>query len=233
MLRSRTLQDHRGDGAQSPSFWPSRGEWISSIFAVFRSDEGGAGSESDHDLILRAQKGGKEGAAAFEVLVRRHQQWILHLVSCLLGRPREAEDVAQDAFFRAYLALKLFRGDASFRTWMRRIALNEAYSYLRRGQGKFQDVSYDDGLEHVDDQSEDLARRVQARDSIVKVLKGIPHPYREALVLFHVEELSVEEIAGLLDLGPSAVKMRLKRARSQFETRYVTMTGDDQRQQWR
>ncbi|MGC9129061.1 MAG: sigma-70 family RNA polymerase sigma factor, partial [Acidithiobacillus sp.] len=86
-----------------------------------------AGAQSDLVLVRRVQKGEK---AAFDLLVRKYQHRVLALVGRFVRNPEEAEDVAQEAFVKAYRALKNFRGDSAFYTWLYRIAVNTAKNHL-------------------------------------------------------------------------------------------------------
>ncbi|MBI5040366.1 MAG: sigma-70 family RNA polymerase sigma factor, partial [Gammaproteobacteria bacterium] len=82
---------------------------------------------SDQVLVERVQQGDKR---AFDLLVRKYQNKIVHLVTRYLHDPSEAQDVAQEAFIKAYRALPSFRGDSAFYTWLYRIAINTAKNYL-------------------------------------------------------------------------------------------------------
>src|SRR3954464_15485945 len=83
--------------------------------------------DNDQQLVQRVQKGDK---GAFDLLVRKYQHRVLKLVSRFVNDAAEAEDVAQEAFLKAYRALPAFRGDSAFYTWLYRIAINTAKNYL-------------------------------------------------------------------------------------------------------
>lgn len=181
---------------------------------------GSAAQESiPTDQALVAQACANEGASgqrAFGVLVQRHQAWLVRLLEYLLGNRSDAEDVAQDVFVRAYQALGGFRGDASFRGWLRVIATRQAFNFRR-----------DSGARHRRTAEVEIAPYalngsgpVMARDAVEKVLERISYPFREIIILRHLEELSVDQIGQMLGIGASATKMRLLRARQHFWNTY-------------
>lgn len=166
----------------------------------------------EHELIRSFRSAGKSGDEAYAELVRRYQAQIVRLVGYLLGDPAEAEDVAQEAFVKAFMARDTFdRGD-NFAGWIRTIATRVAFNCRRdtatreRYHAAFAEPaepvrSGDDG---------------EVRDLLANVLTRLSYAYREILVLRYVEELSVQEIGEVLELGESATKMRLLRAREEF-----------------
>jgi len=165
------------------------------------------------ELIRSFRSGGKSGDEAYSELVRRYQSNIVRLVGYLLGDSAEAEDVAQEAFVKAFMARDGFdRGD-NFAAWIRTIATRVAFNCRRdsatreRYHAAFAEPS--DGLHMAGDDAE-------VRDLLTNVLARLSYAYREILVLRYVEELSVAEIGEILELGESATKMRLLRAREEF-----------------
>jgi RNA polymerase sigma-70 factor (ECF subfamily) len=180
---------------------------------------------TDEQLIAIAREAGPAAKAAFGELVRRHQAWLVRLLQYLLGGRADADDVAQDVLVRAFEGLHAFRGEASFRGWLRVIATRQAYNHGRdRGR-------HHSKVRGARAEIEPFVRNgsgpVMARDAIGKVLEAIAYPFREILILRHVEELSVQQIAQMLDLGESAAKMRLSRARSSFWEAYEQMVNHD------
>lgn len=174
-------------------------------------------SSSELRLIETAQRGGPDGRAAFDELVRRHESHLVRLLQHLLGRA-EAEDVAQEAFVRAYLALDRIRAGAAFWPWLRTIATRLAYN-RRRDQKTRRD--YEDRVEaHCG-----AKNTTGDREAIMHVFDKLSYPYREVLVLRYVEELPVDTIAEMLGLGESAAKMRISRARSEFRELHERLTS--------
>ena len=173
----------------------------------------------DQKLIIRVQKGDK---TAFDLLVRKYQHKIAKLVGRYVRDHAEAEDVTQEAFIKAYRALRGFRGDSAFYTWLYRIAVNTAKNYLEsRGR---RPVSLDlelEGLEMLDD-SESLREQAtperqlltgEIATTIQQVLDLLPADLRMAITLREIEGLSYEEIAEIMDCPIGTVRSRIFRAR--------------------
>ena len=177
-----------------------------------------AGEESDEQLVARVQKGDKR---AFEVLVLKYQHRIYSLISRFIRDADEVQDVAQEAFIKAYRALGSFRGDSAFYTWMYRIAINTAKNHLvsrgRRPQGA--DIEIEDA-EQLDvagalrdiDGPENLAMTEQLRRVIEEAIARLPEDLRTALRLREFEGLSYEEIAEAMACPVGTVRSRIFRA---------------------
>lgn len=172
-------------------------------------------TDSDHSLVERARR---RDLPAFEELVRRHRAAVLRVAARVVGE-NEAEDVAQDAFLRAFHRLERFRGEAPFRTWLLRIAHNSA---LTAAGGRRLHATPVDAL---DDQPPDgggsrtPAERLESRerrDRLDVKLKGLSPEHRMVLVLRDVEGLSYEEIATVTGMPLGSVKARLHRARNEM-----------------
>ncbi|MFT5431041.1 MAG: RNA polymerase sigma-70 factor (ECF subfamily) [Myxococcota bacterium] len=162
------------------------------------------------DLVVRARTGDKP---AFDRLARNHHEWLVRYLLFMLGNQGDAEDVAQDTLLRSWLAIGELRDSNGFQAWIRQIATHQAYNHRRGQQTR---ARYTDAApKRTRTPSGEAA--FEARDLVESVLMKLPYPYREALVLRHVECLSVSEIATMLSIGESAAKMRLKRARESFE----------------
>ncbi|MEK7191131.1 MAG: RNA polymerase sigma factor RpoE [Pseudomonadota bacterium] len=173
----------------------------------------------DQKLVVRVQKGDN---TAFDLLVRKYQHKVAKLVGRYVRDHAEAEDVTQEAFIKAYRALRGFRGDSAFYTWLYRIAVNTAKNYLEsRGR---RPVSLDlelEGLEMLDD-SESLREQAtperqlltgEIATTIQQVLDLLPADLRMAITLREVEGLSYEEIAEIMDCPIGTVRSRIFRAR--------------------
>ena len=171
----------------------------------------------DKALVELARKQDAEGKDAFGVLVERHQEWLVSFLAHMISSRTDAEELAQNVLVRAFFALPRFRGEASFRTWLRTIATREAFSFYRK-RGETPTPVED--LDSFSSTEAPAQRQVAEREAIKHCLNRVPYPYREILVLRYIEELSLEEIGEALDLGKSATKMRLKRAREFFQEAY-------------
>ena len=164
-------------------------------------------------------------AGAFEVLVVRYQARIVNYAAALTGDSGGAEDVAQEAFVRAWRGLGRFRGESSFKTWLYRIATNVARTYReRRGrQAQIFSRSLDDEAEaltagEVPAAAADVETSLVTRETIDRALAELPEELRLALVLRDVEGLDYKEIASVTAAPIGTVESRIFRARRHMRT---------------
>ena len=179
--------------------------------------------DNDQQLVERVQKGDK---AAFDLLVRKYQHRVLKLVSRFVNDAAEAEDVAQEAFLKAYRALPAFRGDSAFYTWLYRIAINTAKNTLvsnRRRPVDF-DLDLQDPEQHdrqarlkEADTPEGVLLTDEIRNVVEDALEQLPEDLRKAIVLRELEGLSYEEIAEAMDCPVGTVRSRIFRAREAID----------------
>jgi RNA polymerase sigma-70 factor (ECF subfamily) len=162
---------------------------------------------------------------AFGLLVDRYKERVLANCRFLSGSALDAEDLAQEVFVKVYSALPRFESRSTFSTWVQRIKINHCLSYLRRERGRiFVDVDRPE-LETLPElqivvSADGEAARLSRRDHVRVTLESMPDTLRIPLVLCDVDGLSYQEIADQLELGLSATKMRIKRAREHFRERY-------------
>lgn len=176
--------------------------------------------EVDQLLVERAQKGDQR---AFEVLVAKYQRKLGRLLSRFIRDPAEVEDVAQEAFIKAYRALPSFRGDSAFYTWLYRIGINTAKNYLvaqgRRaptstGYDSEEAETFDDGDQLRDiNTPESLLHSKQVGETVNAAMEALPEELRTAIVLREIEGLSYEEIAQIMNCPIGTVRSRIFRAR--------------------
>ncbi len=174
----------------------------------------------DQQLVERVQRGDK---AAFDLLVVKYQRKIFRLLSRLIRDSAEIEDVAQEAFVKAYRALPNFRGDSAFYTWLYRIAINTAKNYLV-SQGRRAPTStpadvedaetFDDG-DHLRDLNtpDSMLVTKQVAEAVNRAIDQLPEDLRTAIVLRELEGLSYEEIAESMQCPIGTVRSRIFRAR--------------------
>jgi len=188
--------------------------------------------DADHELVRRVQRG---DSAAFDLLVRKYQHRIVALVGRYVGDWSECQDVAQEAFLRAYRALGNFRGDAQFYTWLHRIAVNTAKNHLvaagRRPPGADIDVAdaeqFDSGIRLRDnDTPERELMRQEMEQTVMRAVQGLPDELREAISLREVEGLSYEEIAQKMDCPIGTVRSRIFRARDAIDQQLRQLMDD-------
>ncbi len=163
---------------------------------------------TDAELARRAKAG---DAASFAMLVDRHAGACLRYATRMLGSREDAEDAAQDAFWRAHRALDRYDEDASFRTWLMSILINRCRTTLLHRQRRTARVIVDDtAVARASTPS--TASDTELRDAIDRALARLDAAQREAFLLKHVELLSYEEMSAATGLGISALKMRVQRA---------------------
>jgi RNA polymerase sigma-70 factor (ECF subfamily) len=169
---------------------------------------------SDHELVRMTLAG---DLRAFEQLVGRHRDVVLRVAARIVGED-EAEDVAQDAFLRAYHRLSRWRGDGPFRTWLLHIAHNSAVDAV--AARRIDAVSLDGTCDEIPDAAErSPAARLESTERLRRLdvkLKGLSPQHRTVLVLRDIEGLSYEEIAAVAEMPLGSVKARLHRARGEF-----------------
>jgi len=178
----------------------------------------------DLSLVRRVQRGDK---SAFDLLVRKYQHKVVKLVMRYMRDPADAEDVAQEAFIKAYRALPQFRGDSAFYTWLYRIAINTAKNAIvSRGRSP---IDYDLDLQNPEESYEAQSRLAdtatpealvlteEIRSIVNAAIGALPEDLRTAIVLRELEGMSYEEIAASMDCPVGTVRSRIFRAREAID----------------
>jgi RNA polymerase sigma-70 factor (ECF subfamily) len=170
--------------------------------------------ELDDRLAMRCRAGDN---SAFDELVARYEQRLFRFAWRLLNDRTEAEDAVQETFLRVYRALGGYRPDGFFSSWIYRIALNECRRRLRSRKTTvpIEDVPHLYGGREPEHSTLQKERNRRLRIAI----NELPDHYRDVMVLFYFEDMSVEAVGKALGLGVSAVKVRLHRARGRLATR--------------
>jgi RNA polymerase sigma-70 factor (ECF subfamily) len=181
---------------------------------------------SDLSLVRRVQRGDK---GAFDALVLKYQHKLVKLVMRYVRNPAEAEDIAQEAFIKAYRALPQFRGDSAFYTWLYRIAINTAKNaVVSRDRSPIEydldrhnsDESYEmQGRMKDSETPEGLVLTDEIRSTVNAAIDALPEDLRTAIVLRELEGLSYEEIAATMDCPVGTVRSRIFRAREAIDRR--------------
>jgi RNA polymerase sigma-70 factor, ECF subfamily len=183
---------------------------------------------SDLSLVRRVQRGDK---GAFDALVLKYQHKLVKLVMRYVRNPAEAEDIAQEAFIKAYRALPQFRGDSAFYTWLYRIAINTAKNaVVSRDRSPIEynvdrnnidtDESYDmQGRMKDSETPEGLVLTDEIRSTVNAAIDALPEDLRTAIVLRELEGLSYEEIAAAMACPVGTVRSRIFRAREAIDRR--------------
>jgi RNA polymerase sigma-70 factor (ECF subfamily) len=172
-------------------------------------------------LLERLRKGDE---LAFETLIEQYEQPIFNLVVRLVDDSADAADVTQEVFLKVFRKVASFRGESSLKTWIYRIAVNEARNQRRWfSRHKRQEVGldpapgeaqgYGDWLEDAGRSPYDLTLDRETEELIENALRDVSQPFRAALVLREVEGLSYEEVAEILEISLGTVKSRILRGR--------------------
>src|SRR5688572_2635423 len=195
--------------------------------------------EIDQQLVEKAQRGDKR---AFELLVVKYQRKLERLLSRVIRDPAEIEDVAQEAFIKAYRALPNFRGDSAFYTWLYRIGINTAKNYLialgRRAPTStefdseeaegFEDAA---GLRDINTPESELASK-QIAQTVNDAIAALPEELRTAITLRELDGLSYEEIAQIMNCPIGTVRSRIFRAREAVAEKLRPQLGTTKDKRW-
>ncbi len=177
----------------------------------------------ESQTIEEAQNG---SLAAFNQLVMAYQGTAYNVAYRLMGQPEAAADACQDAFIKAYQAIKSFRG-GSFKSWLMRIVTNTCYDQLRYKQRRpatsLEGMSEDGNPEHLEllnggERPEEQVLRDELGHLLQLAINQLPNDQRVVLVLRDVQEFSYQEIADITTLPLGTVKSRLSRARRQLRS---------------
>ena len=174
---------------------------------------------SDKKLVERVQKGDN---GAFDLLVLKYQHKIVNLIMRYVRDPELAQDIAQEAFIKAYRALPRFRGDSAFYTWMYRIAVNTAKNHLAAQRRRPMDIE----LDLQDPEQFDLHAKLKETDTpegvalgdelmvtVERAIAALPEDLRTAIILRELEGMSYEEISQTMECPVGTVRSRIFRAR--------------------
>lgn len=178
----------------------------------------------DLDLVKRAQK---EDASAFDELMRRYQARIYGTLYNMTSSHEDANDLTQETFIKAYKALKSFKGDSSFYTWVYRIAVNKTINFLRQRKNRvhmsLNDIDFN--AEHDPDLVALVSDKTPRRDlgleelqqKLNEAMQKLSEVHRLVVTLHDVQGMSHEEIGKIMDCNVGTVRSRLFYARQQMQ----------------
>jgi RNA polymerase sigma-70 factor, ECF subfamily len=191
------------------------------------SAEGAAGvteRADDHDLVQQAQAG---NLRAYDALMHRYQERVYATVYHMTGNHEDANDLTQETFIKAYQAIKSFKGDAGFYTWLYRIAVNKTLNFLkqRRTRNQLSLNDLDLNAEHDPDLVALISDKTPRREATLSelqeklndALQKLSEPHRLVVTLHDVQGLSHEEIGEIMDCNVGTVRSRLFYARQQLQ----------------
>jgi RNA polymerase sigma-70 factor, ECF subfamily len=204
--------------------YTGRRPWTTSIRSVTLLYQGGrwwmVDRDLDRQLVERAQRGDKQ---AFELLVSKYQRKLARLLARFIRDPAEVEDVAQEAFIKAYRALPSFRGDSAFYTWLYRIGINTAKNYLVAMGRRAPTATEFDSEEAEGFEDGEYLRDINTPESVLMsneiartvndTMEQLPEELRNAITLREIEGLSYEDIATIMNCPIGTVRSRIFRAR--------------------
>ena len=172
--------------------------------------------KKDNYYIARILEG---NTSDYACLINKYKDMIFTLAFRITGNREDAEEVAQDAFFKAFNGLKEFRGTSKFSTWLYKIAYNQSVSYIRKKRPDIQ--SYDSMEAGIDELQGEMDLGHEQLDNIPvvyirKAFEKLEETDRAVLTLFYQEDLSVKEISGVTGLSVSNVKVKLFRGRKKL-----------------
>ena len=171
------------------------------------------------EKIKAVKKGDQQ---AYEYIVEIFQNKVFGICFRMIGNRHEAEDMAQEAFIRAYINISRFNTDLKFSTWLYRIATNLCIDRLRKKKPDYYldaEVTGTDGLTMYSqvatdtDLPEDNLVSMELAETIERAILRLPEKYRTVIVLKYIEELSLKEISEILDIPVGTVKTRIHRGR--------------------
>jgi RNA polymerase sigma-70 factor (ECF subfamily) len=169
--------------------------------------------QEDGELVERVRKG---ETRCFADLVSRYQDPVYSMALRFVRGEGDAEDIAQEAFFRAYRGLEGFKGDSKFSTWLYRITWNLCADWLRRNRKPGRTVLAIEDAADLADVRVDLEQGLVAEEEKRKVreaLDGLDEKYRAVLILSYYQKMSYGQIGAVLDVPKKTVETRLYRAR--------------------
>jgi len=195
--------------------------------------------DADWQLVTRVQRGDKQ---AYELLVSKYQRRITRLLSRIIRDPSDVEDVAQEAFIKAYRALPSFRGESAFYTWLYRIAINTAKNHFA-AQGRRAPTRGSAELEDAENSADGLALRdvatpdavllsKQVGEAVNRAIERLPEDLRTAIVLRELEGMSYDEIANAMNCPVGTVRSRIFRAREAIAAELRPLLGTREDRRW-
>lgn len=188
-------------------------------------------TQSDELLVKKVQEGDTN---AYNVLVIKYQYKVAQIISKFVANNADINDIAQDAFIKAYKAINSFRGESSFYTWLYRIVVNAAKTFLESNSKHKNSIDVDSPeFQSINEQgilaSKDTPDRIiesqELHEVILKAMNDLPKELREAITLREIEGMSYDDMAIALKVPVGTVRSRIFRAREFIESRMAHLTS--------
>ena len=188
-------------------------------------------TQSDELLVKKVQEGDTN---AYNVLVIKYQYKVAQIISKFVANNADINDIAQDALIKAYKAINSFRGESSFYTWLYRIVVNAAKTFLESNSKHKNSIDVDSPeFQSIDEQgilaSKDTPDRIiesqELHEVILKAMNDLPKELREAITLREIEGMSYDDMAIALKVPVGTVRSRIFRAREFIESRMAHLTS--------
>lgn len=195
------------------------------------SDENLQKASSDEAIVKRVQQG---DVGAYNILVIKYQHKVAQIISKFVGNSADVNDVAQEAFIKAYKAINNFRGESSFYTWLYRIVVNAAKTYLESNSKRKNHIDVDsEEFQSIDSQGvltsrespDKIIESQELQQVILSAMNELPEELRQAIMLREVEGMSYEDMADLLQIPIGTVRSRIFRARQFIEEKMSKFAG--------
>lgn len=183
----------------------------------------GRAIQSDNDIIEQIRKG---DARKYSLIVDRHKNQAYALAFRLVGEKREAEELVQDGFVRAFRSLDQFRGDAKFSTWLYRIVYNLCMTRVTRRRPRPDTIHIDEEMLDNVLVDEEAGADVQMENDeynrmVAEEIQQLPEKFKSAVTLFYLQEMCYEEMTTVLNLPLGTVKTNLFRGRNLLRERVL------------
>ena len=183
---------------------------------------------SDKEIISQVLRGDQQ---AYALLVQRYQNYVFTLTLRMIKNREDAEEVAQDAFIKAYKYLADFRGASKFSTWLYTIVNNTGITFLRKKKLEVHSLDNEKIFETADNTDSGMrANMVEQKSKLAMVnnaIKMLSPDDAEIITLFYKAEQTLDEIAGILGVEANAAKVRLHRARTRLKEKMETYFAEE------
>jgi RNA polymerase sigma-70 factor, ECF subfamily len=201
---------------------------INSITARSKKEDAIKKAEESNNFDLNLVAGITQGdEAAFEQLVRKYQHPVLNTIHRYVGNYSEADDIAQDVFFKVWQKIKSFQGKSKFSTWLYRIVVNQCLDYRRKSKRKIEEVTFDNKIEEKkipDSLTTTIDFEQKKKEAIIRqAINELPDKQRIAMILAEYEAQTYQEIAEILGISLSNVATTIYRAKQNLKVKLIPL----------